>query len=212
MRQIYRTPRRTLPQLEKYNFSGQRKTHWPGRCNRIKRTTFLPSRGHFRKQTCDTIPLGRYGLRHSSWGHNSKWAFFELWHCSSMGGLYVHVSINSKLRIAVLVPAHAQRTSRTQCVRKFVINFDIKLQMPSAMLQPSDRTFRSFNNDVLHYKEYPDKGSIVWYHLSSRACYHSVLLLLSSSLLSKHITNKIQKTKTLLFYMGEKLGHSYWGT
>jgi hypothetical protein len=43
------TPRRTLSKLEKYNFSGQRKNHWPGRCNRIKRTTLLPSRGKFRK-------------------------------------------------------------------------------------------------------------------------------------------------------------------
>jgi hypothetical protein len=42
-------PRRTLSQLKKYNFSGERKNHWPGRCNRIKRMIFLPSRGHFRK-------------------------------------------------------------------------------------------------------------------------------------------------------------------
>jgi hypothetical protein len=53
--------------------------HWPGRRNRIKRTTtLLPSRGHFRKQTCDAVC--RYGLTHTSCGHNSKWAFFELRH------------------------------------------------------------------------------------------------------------------------------------
>jgi hypothetical protein len=34
------------------------------------------SLGHFWKQTCDTIPVGRHGLRHTSCGHNSKWAFF----------------------------------------------------------------------------------------------------------------------------------------
>jgi hypothetical protein len=79
---IYYTPR-TLSQLKKYNFSGERRNHWPGRCIRIKRaTTLLPSRSHV---TCDAIPLGRYGLRHISCGHNSKWAFFELWHCSSRG-------------------------------------------------------------------------------------------------------------------------------
>jgi hypothetical protein len=69
----YRTPGRTLSQLEKCNFLGEKKTHWPGRCCRIKRsTTLLPSRGHFRKQTCDAIPLGRYGLRHTSCWHSSK--------------------------------------------------------------------------------------------------------------------------------------------
>jgi hypothetical protein len=86
---IYRTPRRTLSQLEKYNFSGERENHWPGWCNHIKRTTtLLPSRSHFRKQTCDAIPLGRYGLRHTCCGHNSQWAFFELWHCSCRGVIY----------------------------------------------------------------------------------------------------------------------------
>jgi hypothetical protein len=44
------TPIRTLSQLQKYNFSVERKNRWPGRCNRIKRTaTPLPSRGDFRK-------------------------------------------------------------------------------------------------------------------------------------------------------------------
>jgi hypothetical protein len=28
-------PRRTLSKLEKYSFSGERKTHWLGRCNCI---------------------------------------------------------------------------------------------------------------------------------------------------------------------------------
>jgi hypothetical protein len=45
----YRTTRRTLSQLKKYNFSGERKNHWPGQCNHIKRTTLLPPCGHFRK-------------------------------------------------------------------------------------------------------------------------------------------------------------------
>jgi hypothetical protein len=46
----FRTLIRTLSQLGKYNFSGEMKKHWPGGCSRIKRTTtFLPSRGHFRK-------------------------------------------------------------------------------------------------------------------------------------------------------------------
>ena len=34
------------------------------------------------ENTRDAIPLGRYVHRHTSCGHNSKWAFFELWHCS----------------------------------------------------------------------------------------------------------------------------------
>jgi hypothetical protein len=51
--------------------------HWPGRRNRIKRITLLPSRGNFRKQTCDAIPLGRYGLMHTFCGYNSKRAFFS---------------------------------------------------------------------------------------------------------------------------------------
>jgi hypothetical protein len=84
----HRTPSRTLSQLEKYNFSGESNNHRPERCNRIKRTTLLPSRGNFRKQTCDAIPLGRYVLRHTSCGHNSKWAFFELWQCSYRGAIY----------------------------------------------------------------------------------------------------------------------------
>jgi hypothetical protein len=76
-------------QLEKYNFSGDRKNHWPGRCNRTKRiTTLLPSRGHFRKQTCDAIPLGRYGHMHTYRGHNPKWAFLELWHRSSRRAMF----------------------------------------------------------------------------------------------------------------------------
>ena len=54
--------------------------HWSGRRNRIKRTTLLPSCSQFRKQICDTIPLGRYGLRHTFCGRKSKWLFFELWH------------------------------------------------------------------------------------------------------------------------------------
>jgi hypothetical protein len=74
-----RTPRRTRSQLIKYNFSGERKNYWVGRCNHIKRTTLLPPHGHFIKWTCDAIPLGRYGLRHTSCGYNSKWPFFELW-------------------------------------------------------------------------------------------------------------------------------------
>jgi hypothetical protein len=74
----YHTPRRTLSQLENYNFSGERKNHWSGRRNCFKRMmTLLPSRGHFRKWTCDAIPLGRYGLRHASCGHNSTWAFLS---------------------------------------------------------------------------------------------------------------------------------------
>jgi hypothetical protein len=65
---IYSTPTRTLSQLEKYNFSGKRKDHWPGQCNCIKRTTtLLSSSGHFRKQMCDAIPLGRYGLIDVDW-------------------------------------------------------------------------------------------------------------------------------------------------
>jgi hypothetical protein len=73
IRMIYRTPRRTLSQLEKYNFSGEEKNHRPGRCNHIKRTiTLLPSCGNFRKKMYGAIPLGRYGLRHTSFGHNSK--------------------------------------------------------------------------------------------------------------------------------------------
>jgi hypothetical protein len=31
----------------------------------------------FKKQMCDAIPLGSYGLRHISCGHNLKWAVFE---------------------------------------------------------------------------------------------------------------------------------------
>jgi hypothetical protein len=69
---VYRTPRRTLSQLIKYNFSGERKNHWPRRQNQTRRTTLLPVRGHFRKQMCDAVPLGRYGLRHTSCGHDSK--------------------------------------------------------------------------------------------------------------------------------------------
>jgi hypothetical protein len=76
MIRTFHTPRRSVSQLEKYNFSWERKNHWPGWCTPIKRMTLLPSRSHFRKQTCDTIPLGRYGLRLTSCGHNSKWAFF----------------------------------------------------------------------------------------------------------------------------------------
>jgi hypothetical protein len=39
-----------------------------------KKMALLPSRGHFRKWTCDAISLGRYGLRHTSCGHDSEWA------------------------------------------------------------------------------------------------------------------------------------------
>ena len=46
--------------------------HWPGQRNRIKKTTLMPSHGHFTKQVCDTISLGKYGLRHTFCGHNSK--------------------------------------------------------------------------------------------------------------------------------------------
>jgi hypothetical protein len=53
-----------------------RKSHCSGRCNRIKRTTLLPSSSHFRKYICDAIPLGIHGLRHTSCGLNSKWVFF----------------------------------------------------------------------------------------------------------------------------------------
>jgi hypothetical protein len=45
----YRTPSRTLSQLEQYNVLGDRKIHWLGRCNHIKRMTLLPSHGHFRR-------------------------------------------------------------------------------------------------------------------------------------------------------------------
>jgi hypothetical protein len=71
------------------NFQERGKNHWAGWCNRIKTTTLLPSRGHFSKQTCDAIPLGRCGLRHTSCGHNSKWASFS---CDTvlLGERYVH--------------------------------------------------------------------------------------------------------------------------
>jgi hypothetical protein len=79
---VYRTPSRTLSQLEKYKFSGETINHWLGRCNCIKRTTtLLPSPGHFSKYTYDAILLRRYGLRLTSCGHNSKWALFDLWYC-----------------------------------------------------------------------------------------------------------------------------------
>jgi hypothetical protein len=29
----YHTPKKTLSQLEKYKFSGEKKNHWPGQCN-----------------------------------------------------------------------------------------------------------------------------------------------------------------------------------
>jgi hypothetical protein len=61
------------------------KNHWPGQCNHIKRTTLLPSRGHFRNWMCDAIPLVRYGLRRTSCLHNSKWAFFS---CDTL--LYIY--------------------------------------------------------------------------------------------------------------------------
>jgi hypothetical protein len=81
-------PGRTLSKLEKHNFSGEPKNRWPVRSNRINRTTtLLPSRGHFGKWTCDASPLGRYGLRHTSCRHNSKWAFFELWECFYRGAI-----------------------------------------------------------------------------------------------------------------------------
>jgi hypothetical protein len=35
--------------LKNATFQGRGKNHWPGRCNCIKRTTLLSSRGHFRK-------------------------------------------------------------------------------------------------------------------------------------------------------------------
>jgi hypothetical protein len=67
--------------------------HWPGKWNRIKRTTFLLSWGHFRRQTCDAIPLGRHGLRHTFCGYNSKWAFFWVvtlfWGCNMITMLSV---------------------------------------------------------------------------------------------------------------------------
>jgi hypothetical protein len=64
-------------------------------CNHIKRTTLLSSSGHFRKQTREAIPLGSYGLRPTSCGPNSKWAFFELWHFSYRGVWY-NVSLKCK--------------------------------------------------------------------------------------------------------------------
>jgi hypothetical protein len=32
----------TFQEREKYNFSRERKNYWPGRCNRINRTTLVP--------------------------------------------------------------------------------------------------------------------------------------------------------------------------
>jgi hypothetical protein len=44
------------------------------------------------------------------------------------------------------------------------------------------------------------------------ACYHSVQNRLSSTLLSKNVKLKIERTKILpVFYMGVKLGRSLWG-
>jgi hypothetical protein len=84
---VHRTPRRTLSQLEKYKFSTEKKNHWLGRSNRINRMTLLPSRGHFRKQTYGTIPLGRDGLRHTSCGPDSKWALFLNCDAELVGGV-----------------------------------------------------------------------------------------------------------------------------
>jgi hypothetical protein len=90
---INRTARRIQWQLQKFNFSGERKNHWPWWCNHIKRTIDTsPLSLPFQKLDCDAIPLGRYGLRHSSPGHNSKWASFELWQCSSRGAKYHTIS------------------------------------------------------------------------------------------------------------------------
>jgi hypothetical protein len=85
----YHTPSGTLSQLEKYNFSGERRNHWPGRCNRIKRTTtLLPSSGYFRKQTCDAIPLGRYISGIPPVGITQNERFVVLWQCSSRTAIY----------------------------------------------------------------------------------------------------------------------------
>jgi len=51
---------------------------------------------------CDAILLGRYSLSHTSCGHNSKWAVFEMWHYFSRGAILVVVVV---VVVVVLVVA-----------------------------------------------------------------------------------------------------------
>jgi hypothetical protein len=121
---IYHTHRRMVSQLEKYSFSEERKNHWPGRCNSIKKTmTLFPCHGHLENRH-DTIPLGRYGLGQTSCGNNSKWAFFELWHCSSKGAICWYVGTFYMTQILSLLYISMWRKWRWLSLTVFMMNYD----------------------------------------------------------------------------------------